>query len=510
MSSQKRRIYVFDTTLRDGEQSPGCTMNLRDKLLVAEHLEALRVDVIEAGFAAASKGDFESVSEIARYVKNASVASLCRALTKDIDASFEAVRYAKHPRIHTFIATSPIHMEYKLKMAPDKVYEQAVAMVAYARNLCEDVEFSLEDASRSERPFIYKMVEGVIKAGASTVNIPDTVGYAVPHEYAKLIADIRANVDIGKARLAVHCHNDLGLAVANSLAAVSAGADQVECTLNGIGERAGNAAMEEIVMALSTRKEAFGAETNIDTTKIYAASRCIVQVTGSRVQANKAVVGENAFAHESGIHQHGVLANPLTYEIMTPESVGLPRNKMILGKHSGRHAFDSRLVELGFQFPPEKVNELFILFKALADRKKTVSDSDIEAMARDVLNPYVERIKLKHFNVLASNAITPMSTVRLVIDGKEVEQVASGDGPINASFAAINKLVGTKAVLETFKLNATTGGANALGEVDVSVREGDRLARGHGSSTDVIEASIRAYLHALNILQSEKSSSTIE
>jgi len=509
MSSQKRMITVFDTTLRDGEQSPGCTMNLRDKLLVAEQLEALRVDVIEAGFAAASKGDSESVSEIARFVKNAAVASLCRALPKDIDASAEALRYAKHPRIHTFIATSPIHMEYKLKMAPDKVFEQAIAMVKYARNLCEDVEFSLEDASRSERPFIYRMVEGVIKAGASTINIPDTVGYAIPHEYAQLIADIRKNVDIGKARLSVHCHNDLGLAVANTLAAVTAGADQVECTLNGIGERAGNAALEEIVMALTTRREAFGVETNIDTTKIYSASRCIVQVTGSRVQANKAIVGENAFAHESGIHQHGVLANPLTYEIMTPESIGLPKNKMILGKHSGRHAFDSRLVELGFQFSAEKVNELFILFKALADRKKTVSDADIEAMARDVLNPYVERIKLKYFNVLASNAITPMSTVRLIIDNKEVEQVASGDGPINASFAAINKLVGTKAVLETFKLNATTGGANALGEVDVSVREGDRLARGHGSSTDVLEASIRAYLHALNILESERVSTTV-
>ena len=505
MSSTKRRIYVFDTTLRDGEQSPGCTMNLRDKLLVAEQLESLRVDVIEAGFAIASKGDSESISEISRYVKNASVASLCRALVKDIDAAYEAVRYAKHPRIHTFIATSPIHMEYKLKMSPDKVYEQAIEMVKYARNLCGDIEFSLEDASRSERPFIYKMVEGVIKAGASTINIPDTVGYAVPHEYAQLITDIRKNVDIGSARLSVHCHNDLGLAVANSLAAVAAGAEQVECTLNGIGERAGNAALEEIAMVLATRREAYGVETNIDTTKIYAASRCIVQVTGSRVQANKAIVGENAFAHESGIHQHGMLANPLTYEIMTPESVGLPKNKMILGKHSGKHAFESRLAELGFQFTPDKITDLFVLFKALADRKKTVTDTDIEAIARDVLSPYVERIKLKYFNVLASNAITPMSTVRLIIDGKEVEQVAAGDGPINASFAAINKLVGTKAQLETFQLNATTGGATALGEVDVSVREGNRLARGHGSSTDVIEASIRAYLHALNILSSEKA-----
>lgn len=504
MNQSPRRIYVFDTTLRDGEQSPGCTMNLKDKLLVAEHLEALRVDVIEAGFAAASRGDFESVSAIARQVKHASVASLCRALTKDIDAAWDAVQGAAHPRIHTFIATSPIHMEYKLKMAPERVYEQAIAMVQYARNKCADVEFSLEDASRSERPFIYRMVEGVIRAGARTVNIPDTVGYSIPSEYAQLIADIRAHVDLGDARLAVHCHNDLGLAVANTLAAVAAGADQVECTLNGIGERAGNAALEEIAMALATRREAFGATTNIDTSKIYAASRCVVQVTGSRVQANKAIVGENAFAHESGIHQHGVLANPLTYEIMTPESVGLPRNQMVLGKHSGRHAFESRLNELGFSLNKEQIDDLFAKFKTLADRKKTVGDTDIEALVGDVRVPIEEQFKLLQFNVLASNAVTPMSTVRLSVKGKTVEQVAAGDGPINASFAAINKMCGMKnLMLESFTINAATSGADALGSVDVRVRNNDRVARGHGSSTDVIEASLLAYVQALNVLCAE-------
>jgi 2-isopropylmalate synthase len=499
-----RRIYVFDTTLRDGEQSPGCTMNLRDKLLVAEHLEALRVDVIEAGFAIASAGDFESVKAIAGAVTNVSVASLCRALPKDIDCAWEAVRGAPRPRIHTFIATSPIHMEYKLKMKPDEVYAQAVAMVKYARNLCGDVEFSLEDCSRSERPFIYRMVEGVIAAGAKTVNIPDTVGYAMPEQFGELVAGIRRNVpNIGRARLSVHCHNDLGLAVANSLAAVRAGADQVECTVNGIGERAGNTSLEEIVMALKTRREFFRAETAIDTTKIYATSRCVVTVTGSRVQANKAVVGENAFAHEAGIHQHGVLANPLTYEIMTPESIGLPRNKMVLGKHSGRHAFESRLKELGFYLEATRLNELFGKFKDLADRKKTVSDADIEALAHDVRTMVPDRVKLDRYNVTASNAITPVSTIRLVRDGKLIEHVAIGDGPINASFKAINQLMGLKVTLESFQLNAITGGRDAQCEATVRVRVGERVYHGRGISTDVIEGSILAYLQALNVLFDE-------
>jgi len=503
-STNMRRIYVFDTTLRDGEQSPGCTMNLRDKLLVAEHLEQLRVDTIEAGFAIASPGDFESVKAIAGVVKNAAVASLCRALPKDIDCGWEAVRGAAHPCIHTFIATSPIHMEYKLKMTPDAVYDQAVAMVKYARNLCDNIEFSLEDCSRSERPFIYRIVEGVIAAGARTVNIPDTVGYAIPEQFGQLIADIRAHVpNIAQARISVHCHNDLGLAVANSLAAVRAGADQVECTVNGIGERAGNTALEEVIMALHTRREFFQAETGVDTSKIYATSRCVVNVTGSKVQANKAIVGENAFAHEAGIHQHGVLANPLTYEIMTPESIGLPKNKMVLGKHSGRHAFESRLEELGFHLEAARVTDLFAKFKVLADRKKTVSDADIEALAHDIQTMLTEHVKLDRFNVMASNAITPVSTIRLCRDGKLVEQVAASDGPINASFKAINQILGVKAKLETFQLSAITGGTDAQCEATVRVRDGARVYHGRGISTDVIEASILAYLQALNVLLDE-------
>lgn len=500
-----RRIYIFDTTLRDGEQSPGCTMNLHEKLLVAEQLEALKVDIIEGGFAIASQGDFEAVQAVAALVKNTSVASLCRALPKDIDCAWEAVQQARHPRIHTFLATSPLHMAAKLKMEPDEVYAQAVAMVKYARNLCGDVEFSLEDCSRSERDFIMRVVEGVINAGATTVNIPDTVGYAMPEEYGALIADIRASVpNIDKARLAVHCHNDLGMAVANSLAAVRAGADQVECTINGIGERAGNTALEEMVMALHTRRDYYQAETNIDTTKIYAVSRCVATVTGSRIQANKAIVGENAFAHESGIHQHGVLANPLTYEIMTPESIGLSRNKMVLGKHSGRHAFATRLKELGFELDSDRVGELFTKFKYLADRKKTVSDADIAALAREMLTMVEERVKLDRYNVIASNAITPVSTIRLIKDGKLIEQVAASDGPINASFKAISELLGLEVSLESFQLNAITGGADAQCEAAVRVRNGQRSYHGRGVSTDVIEASILAYLQAINALLTRK------
>lgn len=480
-------------------------MNLQDKLLVAEHLEALRVDIIEAGFAIASKGDFESVKAICGVVKNACVASLCRALPGDIDSAWGAVKGAVRPRIHTFIATSPIHMQYKLKMQPDEVYQRAVDMVKYARNLCGDVEFSLEDCSRSERPFIYRVVEGVIAAGATTVNIPDTVGYAVPEEFGRLIADIRSNVpNIDQARISVHCHNDLGLAAANSLAAVMAGAEQIECTVNGIGERAGNTAIEEVVMAMETRKNYYQTITNIDTTKIYSASRCVVNVTGSRVQANKSIVGENAFAHESGIHQHGILANPLTYEIMTPESIGLPTNKMVLGKHSGKHAFESRLQELGFEFDPNRIVELFGKFKDLADRKKYVSDADIEALAYDVQTTVASGIKLDRFNTTASNAITPVSTVRLERNGKLVERVAVGDGPISASFAAINSILGIKVTLNSFELSAITGGRDAQSEAIVKVSEDDRKYHGRGVSTDVIEASILAYLQAVNVLMNEK------
>lgn len=498
-SSDMRKIHIFDTTLRDGEQSPGCTMSLRDKMRVAEMLETMRVDVIEAGFAIASQGDFESVKAISGLIKKSSVASLCRALEKDIDRAWEAVQGAVRPRIHTFLATSPIHMSAKLQMTSEEVYERSVSMVRYARNLCPDVEFSLEDCSRSERPFIYRVVEGVIAAGAKTVNIPDTVGYAVPSEFSQLIRDIRSNVpNIDQAVISVHCHDDLGLGVANSLAAVEAGASQVECTINGIGERAGNAALEEIVMAIKTRHEHFQAYTDIDTTKIYATSRCVTSVTGSRVQPNKAIVGENAFAHEAGIHQHGVMANPLTYEIMTPESIGLPRNKMVLGKHSGRHAFEHRLEELGFHFEAERKAKLFAQFKALADRKKTISDADIEALAHNLATGVVGVAKLDRFSVIASNAITPVSTVRLDVRGELRECVAAGDGPINASFSAICNILDIECMLEDYQLSAVTGGMDAQCEASVRVRFEGRAFQGRGVSTDIVEASILAYLQALN------------
>jgi len=505
----ERRIRFFDTTLRDGEQAPGCSMNLREKLTVAEHLEALGVDVIEAGFAVASPGDFEAVRAVARAVKGPAVASLARALPKDIETAWEAIREARHPRIHTFLATSPLHMQYKLRMSPEEVYEQAVRMVRYARNLCPDVQFSLEDATRSEEPFVYRVVEGVIRAGATVVNIPDTVGYAIPELFARFIRGIRENVpNIGETTLAVHCHNDLGLATANTLAAVVAGADQVECTVNGIGERAGNAALEEIVMAIRTRADYFrGLTTGIETTRIYAASRCVSSVTGCRVQPNKAIVGENAFAHEAGIHQHGVLMHAATYEIMTPESIGLPRSRMVLGKHSGRHAFDTRLNELGFYFDEETKAALFAQFKELADRKKTVSDADIEALARGMQGrPRTERVKLDRFVVNSGNTITATSTVRLIRDGRMMEHVAIGDGPIDASFKAIEQMMGVPFTLESFSLGAVTGGEDAQGEATVKVRFGDRLVNGRGLSTDVVEAGIRALLDAFNVYLANESS----
>lgn len=504
-----RQIKIFDTTLRDGEQAPGCSMNLQDKLEVAESLALLGVDIIEAGFAIASPGDFQSVQAIARTIKGVSVASLCRALEKDIDAAWDAIRDAEAPRIHTFLATSPLHMEYKLKKTPDQVYEQAVKMVRYARNLCGDVEFSLEDASRSEPEFMYKVIEGVINAGASTVNIPDTVGYAVPEEFAALIKGIRNNVpNIDKAVIAVHCHNDLGLAVANSLAAARAGADQIECTVNGLGERAGNAALEEIVMNLYTRGDYYGMSTRIDTTQIWQASKKVSKATGVRSQPNKAIVGENAFAHESGIHQHGVLANRATYEIMTPESIGLPHNKMVLGKHSGRHAFEERLVYLGYRVDEERLNVLFEEFKALADKKKTVSDRDIDAMVSGSTARTRESIRLDRFVVNSGSSITATSVVRLILkDGTKVEKVAIGDGPVDASLNAVDEIIGGSEIrLEDFSLqivDATDTGADAQGESHVRITRDGRSWNGSGVSTDIVESVIKAYLGAINAMNFE-------
>ena len=498
-----RRIYVFDTTLRDGEQSPGCTMNLRDKLLVAEHLEALRVDVIEAGFAIASPGDFESVKAIGGVVKNAAVASLCRALPKDIECAWEAVRGAAHPRIHTFIATSPIHMEFKLKMTPDEVCEQAVAMVKYARNLCGDVEFSLEDCSRSERPFIYRVVEGVIAAGATTVNIPDTVGYAVPEQFGQLIADIRQHVpNIAQARLSVHCHNDLGLAVANSLAAVHAGADQVECTVNGIGERAGNTSLEEIAMIFTVRKDLYkGLYTGIDTTQIFPTSRLVSHVTGIPVQPNKAVVGSNAFAHEAGIHQDGYLKEHSTYEIMTPETVGLGMSQLVLGKHSGKHALGERLESLGYHLNDKDLKKVFKRFKEIADKKKEIFDADIEAIVIEEIYRVPDKYELKHLNVTSGTVAVPTATVHLMVEGKLVRQAGFGNGPVDALFKTIISMTGFAAELRRFVVSSITGGTDAQGEVTVELMDKGMTAVGQGSDPDILVASAKALINAMNRIE---------
>lgn len=495
----EKHIKIFDTTLRDGEQSPGCSMTLKEKIDMARQLEKMKVDIIEAGFAIASPGDFESVQTIAKELKETTVASLARALEKDIDTAWEAVKYAKRPRIHTFIATSDIHMEYKLKMAPEAVLERAVAMVKYAKRYCEDIEFSAEDATRSNPEFLYRIFEAVIQAGATTLNVPDTVGYTTPMEYAHLISSIREKVNgIHKVDISVHCHNDLGMAVANSLAAVKAGATQVECTVNGIGERAGNAALEEIAMGLATRYDYYGIKTGIDTTQIARSSKLLTAITGISVQPNKAIVGANAFAHESGIHQHGMLANAQTYEIMTPESVGLRTNAMVLGKHSGRHAFEDRLKTLGYELSKEEINRAFEDFKILADKKKTVDDRDIEALLQDdVMNLEEHNLyKLSRFIINSGNTITSTATIALEVEGQVIEEVSAGDGPVDASYKAIEKILKTGATLEDYKIQSITEQEDAQGEAVVKLRRGSKLITGRGLSTDIIESSILAYLNA--------------
>nr|HPO04217.1 2-isopropylmalate synthase [Bacillota bacterium] len=432
-----KRIKIFDTTLRDGEQSPGCSMNLKEKIQMAKQLERMKVDIIEAGFAISSPGDFKSVRAVAETVKESIVASLARTTKDDIDRAWEAVSVAARPRIHTFIATSPIHMEYKLRLMPDQVEEQAVAMVKHAKGYCSDIEFSAEDATRSDPAFLARVFNGVIKAGATTINIPDTVGYTVPDEFYEFLIKVRElcpaldNVDIS-----VHCHNDLGLGVANSLAAIKAGATQVETTINGIGERAGNAAMEELVMALRTRKDIFRAETNIVTTEIMRASKLLTTITGVKVQPNKAIVGENAFAHEAGIHQHGVLKNKETYEIMTPESIGLTKNSMVLGKHSGKHALRSKAQELGIDLSEEALERAFERFKIIADKKKQIYDGDIEALLSKEALQVPKTYQMKSFVINSGNSITSTAVIEAIKDDKVIEKVSRGDGPIDAAFRA--------------------------------------------------------------------------
>ncbi len=459
--------------------------------------------MIEAGFAIASLGDFQSVNEIAKIIKNTRVASLARATAGDIDRAWEAVKDAASPMIHTFIATSPIHMEYKLRMSPDQVFERAVEMVKRAKSYCSDIEFSAEDATRSDKDFLCRILSAVIDAGAATINIPDTVGYSSPFEMASLIEYVMKNTNgIEKAIVSVHCHNDLGMAVANSLASVKAGARQVECTINGLGERAGNAALEEVVMALKTRKDYFDCVTNIDTKRIYRTSKLVSAVTGTTLQINKSIVGQNAFAHEAGIHQHGVMANPLTYEIMTPDEIGIPTKQMVLGKHSGRHAFDDRLKDLGFAGSEEERDIIFNKFKDLADRKKIVHDKDIEVLMG--IHRKEEEIhgiyKLDRFVVNTGNTITATASVRLDKQGILLEQVAAADGPIFAMFTAINKIVGVKPVLDDYAIQAVTEGQDAQGEVRIRLRYGSDFYKGRAVSTDILESSALAYISAINQL----------
>ena len=498
------QVKIFDTTLRDGEQSPGCSMNLREKIEVARCLEKMHVDIIEAGFAIASPGDFESVKTISETIRGCTIASLARSTPKDIDVAWDAVKGAADPRIHVFIATSPLHMEYKLRMSPEKVLERAGEMVAYAKKYCSNIEFSAEDATRSEPEFLRKVVERAIACGATTINLPDTVGYTTPGEMRELIEDIKNNVKGAENVIfSVHCHNDLGMATANALAGVLGGARQVECTINGLGERAGNTSLEEIVMAIRTRQDVTGLTTGIDTTQIHRASQTVYNIIGQTAPLNKPIVGKNAFAHESGIHQHGVLANKKTYEIMTPESVGIHVNNLVLGKHSGRHAVGQRLSELGFVLSKEELDRCFDEFKTVCDKKKNITDADLEAIVTHntniVYEDEAEGYKLDWFQMSTSNFTTATCTVSLEKDGEKVEDVALGDGPIDAAYNAIDAIVKpSEHSFDIFNIHSISEGKDTLGDVTVQVNAYDRSFTGRGLSTDIMEASINAYLKALN------------
>ncbi len=495
-------VIIFDTTLRDGEQSPGASMNVEEKLRVAHALERLKVDVIEAGFPISSEGDFQAVKLIADKVRGCQIAGLARANRGDIDRAWEALKGGENPRIHTFIATSPIHMRHKLRKSPDEVLEQAVEAVRYACRYTSNVEFSAEDAVRSELDFLCRVIEAVIGAGATTVNIPDTVGYAVPEEFGEMIRRIMERVpNIDKAVVSVHCHNDLGLAVANSIAAVRAGARQVECTINGIGERAGNASLEEFVMALRTRGDRLPYRTRIETRYLYPTSRLVSLITGLPVQPNKAVVGANAFAHESGIHQDGVLKEKSTYEIMTPESVGVPSNELVLGKHSGRHAFRRKVEALGYELTEDQFEAAFEAFKVLADKKKTVYDEDIDALIAEKILRLPDRYQLVYLNVSSGTVTVPTATVQMMVDGVVRQEAGFGDGPVDAAFTVIKKLSGRTPRLVNFSINAITGGTDAQAEVSVRIEEDGVLANGQAADTDIVVASAKAFVHALNKLE---------
>jgi 2-isopropylmalate synthase len=504
-TTDQNRVFIFDTTLRDGEQSPGASMNLDEKRRIAAVLEEMGVDIIEAGFPIASNGDFEAVREIAKQTKTSSVAGLARAARRDIDRAWEALQGAARPRIHTFISTSPLHMKFKLQMEPEQVQQAIADSVSYARKLCDDVEWSPEDGSRSEHDFLCRCVETAIKSGARTINIPDTVGYAVPEEFAALIAMLKNRVpNIDQAIISVHCHNDLGLAVANSLAAVGAGARQIECTINGLGERAGNAALEEIVMALRTRHDRMPYDTGIKTEAITKASRLVSTITGFPVQPNKAIVGANAFAHESGIHQDGMLKHAGTYEIMTPESVGLMRSTLVMGKHSGRHAFKTKLKELGFELGENALEDAFRRFKDLADKKKEIFDEDIVALVDDAVVRSHEHVRFVSLQVIAGSKGPQKADLELEIAGERKATTATGDGPVDATFKAIKQIFPHEARLQLFQVHAVTEGTDAQAEVTVRLEEGGKTVNGQGADTDTLVASCKAYLHALNKLLTKR------
>ncbi len=495
------RVLIFDTTLRDGEQSPGASMTLDEKLRIAETLDNMGVDIIEAGFPVASNGDFESVCEVSKLMKNAMVCGLARAGEKDIARAGEALKPAKHPRIHTFISTSPVHMKHKLQMSPEAVLEAIAFSVDYARKFTDNVEWSPEDATRTEPDFLCKAVEIAIKAGATTINIPDTVGYTIPSEYMHIITMLREKVpNIDKAVISTHCHNDLGLAVANSLTGVQAGARQVECTINGLGERAGNAAMEEIVMALNVRHDLMPQWTGIDTTCLARASKLVSAVTAFPVQYNKAIVGQNAFAHESGIHQDGMLKNNQTYEIMVPESVGISKSSLVMGKHSGRHAFREKITEMGYNLSENELEEAFERFKNLADKKKHVFDDDIAALIDDEVARANDRIKVVSLEVHAGSKGPQKARLELEIEGVIQVTEATGDGPVDATFNAIKQLFPTKAKLQLYQVHAVTQGTDAQAEVSVRLDEEGKTVTGRGIDTDTMVASARAYVSALNKL----------
>ncbi|MCA3630165.1 MAG: 2-isopropylmalate synthase [Methylobacterium sp.] len=501
-SGSKDRVLIFDTTLRDGEQCPGATMTFEEKLEIADFLDLMGVDIIEAGFPIASEGDFEAVAAISRRVKNATVAGLSRAGAKDIDRAGEAVRHAVKPRIHTFISTSPVHMKYKLQKEPDAVLQLIIDSVSRARNLVPDVEWSAEDGTRTEHDFLCRCVEAAIRAGATTINVPDTVGYTTPDEYRALFEMLRSRVpNSDKAIFSVHCHNDLGMAVANSIAGVMGGARQIECTINGIGERAGNAALEEIVMALKTRGDVFPFETGIESTMLNRASKLVSAATSFPVQFNKAIVGRNAFAHESGIHQDGMLKNTQTYEIMTPESVGVSKTSLVMGKHSGRNAFRDKLKGLGYEVSDNQLEDAFVRFKALADRKKHIYDEDIEALIDENLATAEDRVKVVALTVIAGTMGPQSATLTLDIEGQHRTVQATGNGPVDATFNAIHQLIPHEAKLELYQVHAVTEGTDAQAEVSVRLAGGDgRLVTGRAADPDTLVSSAKAYIVALNKL----------